>query len=89
MTPDQVLSQKPRILSQSQRERYFADGYLLIERLLPESWIERLRTATTAMIDKSRAVTRSDAVWDIDSGHTAESPRLRRLSSMNDHHPEY
>ena len=30
-----------------------------------------------------------DAVWDLDKGHTAQFPRLRRLSSMNDHHPTY
>ena len=27
--------------------------------------------------------------WDIDRAHTAEHPRLRRLSSMNDHHPVF
>ena len=53
------------------------------------SWIERLRKATDEMVDKSRKVTKSDAVWDIDKGHTPETPRLRRLSSTNDHHPTY
>jgi Phytanoyl-CoA dioxygenase (PhyH) len=41
------------------------------------------------MVDRSRAITKSDAVWDLDKGHCAETPRLRRLSSMNDHHPLY
>lgn len=89
MTPEQVLSEKPRILTQKQRERYFADGYLMLEKLLPDSWIERLKAATEAMVEKSRTVTKSDAVWDLDKGHTASNPRLRRLSSMNDHHPDF
>ncbi len=41
------------------------------------------------MVERSRAVAASDAVWDLEDGHSAESPRLRRLSSPNDHHPTY
>ena len=89
MTPEQVLSIKPKILTQKQREFYFENGYILLEKLLPDSWIERLRAATDEMVDKSRKVTKSDDVWDLDKGHTAAAPRLRRLSSMNDHHPDY
>ncbi len=89
MTPEQVLSIKPRILTQKQREFYFENGYILLEKILPDSWIERLRAATDEMVDESRKVTKSDEVWDIDRGHTPENPRLRRLSSMNDHHPTF
>ena len=89
MTPDEILSIKPQILSQKQRELYFENGYILLEKLLPEQWIERLRAATDAMVEKSRSISKSDAVWDLDKGHTSQNPRLRRLSSMNDHHPTY
>ena len=44
---------------------------------------------TDEMVDRSRGIAKSDAVWDLDKGHTAQFPRLRRLSSMNDHHPTY
>ena len=87
MTPEQVLSAKPKVLTQKQREFYFENGYILLEKFLPDAWIERLRTATDAMVDKSRSITKSDGTWDLDKGHTFENPRLRRLSSMNDHHP--
>jgi hypothetical protein len=89
MTPDQILSIRPAVLTQKQRELYFENGYILLEKFLPDSWIERLRAVTDEMVDRSRAVTTSDAVWDLDKGHSAEHPRLRRLSSMNDHHPTY
>ena len=89
MTPEQVLSIKPKILTQKQRESYFENGFILLEKLLPDSWIEKLKATTDEMVDKSRNVTRSDATWDLDKGHSRESPRLRRLSSMNDHHPTY
>jgi len=89
MTPEQVLEIPPKVLSQAQREAYFTDGYLLLESILDDEWVARLRQATEEMIDESRAITQSDAKWDLEDGHTAENPRLRRLSSPNDHHPTY
>ena len=35
MTPEQILSQPPRVLTQAQRESYFEHGCLLLERLIP------------------------------------------------------
>jgi ectoine hydroxylase len=89
MTPEEVLSIAPKVLSQKQRESYFADGYLLVERAISEDWLARLRAVTDEMIDESRGITESDAVWDLEAGHGAKSPRLRRLSSPNDKHPTY
>ena len=42
MTPEQVLSCKPARLTQRQREFYFDNGYLLLERIIPLDIIERL-----------------------------------------------
>jgi len=89
MTPEQILEHPPRVLSQAQRESYFRDGYLLLDRIIPMEWVERLRRTTAEMIDRSRSVTKSDAVWDLESGHSATRPRLRRLSAPCDHHPVY
>jgi len=89
MTPEQVLEIPPKVLSQAQREAYFGDGYLLLENVLDDAWVARLRQATEEMIEESRSITRSDAKWDLEDGHTAEAPRLRRLSSPNDHHPTF
>ena len=89
MTPEDVLTIAPKILTQAQRESYFANGYLLLEKVLSDDWIERLRQATDEKINESRSIIESNAVWDIEDGHTSENPRLRRLSSPNDHHPTY
>lgn len=89
MTPEEVLSYEPRVLTQAQQEFYFENGYLLLEKIISKEWVERLRAVTEEMVEQSRSVTKSDAVWDVDEGHTAQSPRLRRLSSPNDHHPVY
>ena len=89
MTPQQVLEQKPRVLSQKQRESYFEKGYLLVERSVPMGRIEQLRAVTDEMVERSRHQTVSDAVFDLEPGHSAATPRLRRLSSPVEHHPLY
>lgn len=89
MTPEKILAHEPRILSQAQREFYFENGYICLERIIPNEWIERLRQTTKEMVDRSRSVTKSDAVWDLEPGHSAARPKLRRLSAPCDHHPAY
>jgi ectoine hydroxylase len=39
MTPEQILAIPPRVLTQSQREFYFQEGYLLLERIVGDEWI--------------------------------------------------
>jgi ectoine hydroxylase len=76
MTPEQVLSHPPRVLSQKQREFYFGEGYLLLEKIIPQEWIERLRAATDELVERSRKVSKSDAVWDLEPGHRAAGQLL-------------
>ena len=75
MTPEQVLSIKPKILTQKQREFYFENGYILLEKLLPDSWIERLRAATDEMVDKSRQ--RHQVGRDLGPRQGPHAPRTR------------
>ena len=84
MTPEQVLSHKPRVLSQKQREAYFAEGYLLLERIIPDEWVQRLRAATEELVERSRKVAKPDAVWDLEPGHRPHAPPLRRVSGAAD-----
>ena len=89
MTPEAVLALKPNVLSQKQREFYFEQGYLLLERIIPAETIAELRRVTAAKVEETRSLVKSDAVWDLEAGHSAARPRLRRLSSPCDHHPAY
>ena len=89
MTPEQILSIAPRVLSQSQREFYFREGYLLAERIIDDDWLKKLRAATDEMIERSRAVSKSDKIFDLEPNHRAESPRLRRVSNPVEHHPVF
>ena len=42
MRPEQILKTKPKVLSQSQREAYFRDGYLALEGFVSNDWLERI-----------------------------------------------
>ena len=48
MTPEQILAIPPQVLTQAQREFYFQEGYLLLERIVGDEWIRKLRAATAA-----------------------------------------
>ncbi len=62
MIPEEVLANAPRVLTQGQREFYFANGYLCIERLIAEEWLERLRRISQEFLDHSRRETESGGV---------------------------
>ena len=89
MTPEEILSHPPTVLSHEQRRFYFDNGYLLVESIVPDEWVERLIAVTGEMVDRSRSLAQSDAIFDLEPGHTPEDPRLRRLTSPVEHHPAY
>ena len=89
MAPEEVLKSKPRVISRQQQESYFENGYLLVENAVDEATLKKLQVCTAKAIDDSRKVEISDAVWDIEPGHSADNPRLRRLTSPNDYDETY
>lgn len=89
MTPEQILSHAPRVLTQEQRESYFDNGYILLEKAIGDEWLGRLQAAIDGQVERSRKVTQSDSVFDLEPGHTPEAPRLRRISSPNDQDPVF
>jgi ectoine hydroxylase-related dioxygenase (phytanoyl-CoA dioxygenase family) len=89
MTPEQILAISPRVLTQAQREFYFTEGYILLEKVIGDEWLAKLRAATDEMVERSRTVTKSDKIFDLEPGHRPDAPRLRRVSNPVEHHPVY
>jgi ectoine hydroxylase-related dioxygenase (phytanoyl-CoA dioxygenase family) len=89
MTPEQVLAIPPRVLTQAQREHYFREGYILLEKIIGDEWIRKLRAATEELVERSRKVTKSDTIFDLEPAHRADAPRLRRVSNPVEHHPVF
>ena len=89
MTPEQVLAIPPKVLTRAQREQYFSEGYLYLERAISDEWIARLRAATEELVERSRKVTQSDAIFDLEPKHRPDAPRLRRVSNPVEQHPVF
>jgi ectoine hydroxylase-related dioxygenase (phytanoyl-CoA dioxygenase family) len=89
MTTDEILARPAKILSEQQRRDYFDKGYVMAASIIPKEWIERLLAVTNSFVEKSRFVTKSNKVFDVDTGHSADSPKLRRLSSPVDQDSTY
>ena len=89
MKPDEVLKYPSRVLSQSQREKYFEDGYVGVEEIVPPDHLKRLIRITRDFEERSRKVSESDEVFDVAPEHSADKPVLRRLKTPDDKHPLY
>ena len=89
MTPEQILANPPRVLSQAQREHYFEHGYVGVEELVPSDTLAELEAVTESFLDQSRDVSESNGRFDIGPGHSSEAPVLRRLKSPDTAHAAY
>ncbi len=89
MKYEDILARPGKVLSQAQRQAYFENGYIALEKFVSADWLARLNTVTSDFIEQSRSVTESNGIFDIEPNHSAEAPRLRRLMTPVDRHPEY
>jgi hypothetical protein len=89
MKTNEILARPAKILTPAQREFYFETGYLLLPGFISGEWLDRLQSLTAELVEASRAVTKSDAKFVLEAGHSAASPRLRRVTSPVEHHPTY
>ena len=56
--------------------------------LVDDAWLDGC-AVTAEFVERSRELTESNVVFDLDAGHSADEPRLRRLSSPTDLHETY
>ena len=50
MTPDEILAYPARAMTQAQRERYFDEGYVLIEKAIEGALLEEFRCVSLGVI---------------------------------------
>lgn len=89
MKPDEILAGPARSLSQAQRKLFHDQGFLALPQLIGEQELRPLREALTKVVDQSRTVSRSSDRIALETGHTAESPRLRRAAYLDDVDPVF
>ena len=80
MSPEDILKEPPIVLSQAQRESYFETGYLLLPEFLDEAWLNKIREVAAEFVEESKSCLKSNEKFDVEPTHTAENPKLRRLS---------
>ncbi len=76
LTPEQVRS-------------YHENGFLAVEAVYTPDEMARARAVVDELVDRSRQVTDHTDVYDLEPGHTAESPRVRRLKAPMATHPYF
>ena len=74
-------------LSEEQIANYRRDGYLSVENVLDPGEVAELQQVTETFVERSRTVTSHTEDFDLEPGHTAESPKLRRLKDPTDSIP--
>ena len=77
------------MLTQEQIASYHEKGYIGVEGVLTPGEVEALRQTTDEFVEQSRAATESDTVFDLEPGHAADNPKLRRLKSPVAQHETY
>src|SRR5688572_12738531 len=84
-----TLTARGQYLTEEQIAGYHRDGYIAIPRVLDGDTVQALRRVTDGFVERSRAMTRSDGVFDLDPRHSAAAPVLRRIKNPADHDPLY
>ena len=85
----QAESSGRKVLTEEDIRGYERHGYIFLERLVDAGWVARLREAMQEFVEHSRSLTESNGLFDLEAGHSAETPRLRRLVSPADLHETF
>lgn len=77
------------MLSKDDVARYRRDGFIVVPGVLSFGEVEALRQATDQMVERSRGVSAHTEMFDLEPGHCAEVPRVRRIKKPDNWHPAY
>jgi len=68
---------------------YRDNGYLLVPNVFTPEEVAALNMVTDQFCEASLSITASDAIFDIGPGHSAETPKLRRIKHPIKQNPVY
>ncbi|MGY8880006.1 MAG: phytanoyl-CoA dioxygenase family protein, partial [Dehalococcoidia bacterium] len=80
-----------KILTQDQIDTYNREGYLAVREVYTPAEVRELQEVTDEFVQKSAEVSQHTEIFDIDikAGHSANSPKLRRIKNPHLHHDAY
>lgn len=76
-------------LSQAQLDAYRRDGFIVVPDVLSPAEVAALRHVTDALVEGSRAVAAHSDVYDLEPGHSAADPRVRRIKEPHRQAPVF
>ncbi|SPF78013.1 phytanoyl-CoA dioxygenase family protein [Pseudoprimorskyibacter insulae] len=77
------------MLTKEQKEFWEENGYLMVEDVVTPEQLAKMQQITNDYIEASRSVTASNDVYDLDKGHSAETPRLTRIKLPHKQNPYF
>ena len=70
-------------------EAYRENGFVVVPGVLSAAEVAELRRVTEDFVEKSREVTAHTPLYDLEDGHGAEAPKVRRLKTPHAFHEAY
>jgi len=67
------------MLTASQIEFYHEKGYVVVPDVIPQPWLAKARDTLSDLIERSRDVSASNSVYDLEDAHSQSNPRVRRI----------
>lgn len=77
------------MLNPEQISFYRENGYLVIEDVLSADELSALQRVTDDFVERSRAISQHNDIYDLEANHSAERPRLRRIKNPIAQHEVY
>lgn len=75
------------MISDDDVKTYRRDGLIVVADVLGAETLARLRQVVGDLVAASAAVSQHDEVFDLEPGHSAAEPRVRRIKSPHSVHP--
>ncbi len=77
------------MLNTEQKSFYADNGFLKIEQAVTTEQLAELRRITYDLIEQSREITETNEVFELDKGHSRDTPRLTRIKLPHKLHPYF
>ena len=68
-----------RFLTPAQLEQYREEGYVIVQGVVEDAMLKRMKLALAELVENSRQVSAHDDIYDLEPSHSAEEPRVRRI----------
>lgn len=75
------------MLSAREIEQYRETGWLVVENVLDPETLSQARQVIAEFVAGAANVTGHDHIYDLEPGHRAEAPRVRRIKTPHTNHP--